>query len=73
MSGNIAGDGNLILKLYFKQQFTVRYTDGVENETIFEDKVTSGLNYNDDTPKFGNDPVRIGYEFMKWTPEVEEK
>ena len=73
LSGNIAGDGNLILKLYFKQQFTVRYTDGVENETIFEDKVTSGLNYNDDTPKFGNDPVRIGYEFMKWTPEVEEK
>ena len=73
LSGNIAGNGNLILKLYFKQQFTVRYTDGVENETIFEDKVTSGLNYNDDTPKFGNDPVRIGYEFMKWTPEVEEK
>ena len=73
LSGNIAGDGNLILKLYFKQQFTVRYTDGVENETIFEDKVTSGLNYNDDTPKFGNDPVRSGYEFMKWTPEVEEK
>ena len=73
LSGNIAGDGSLILKLYFKQQFTVRYTDGVENETIFEDKVTSGLNYNDDTPKFGNDPVRIGYEFMKWTPEVEEK
>ena len=73
LSGNIAGDGNLILKLYFKQQFTVRYTDGVEDETIFEDKVTSGLNYNDDTPKFGNDPVRIGYEFMKWTPEVEEK
>ena len=73
LSGNIAGDGNLILKLYFKQQFTVRYTDGVENETIFEDKVISGLNYNDDTPKFGNDPVRIGYEFMKWTPEVEEK
>ena len=73
LSGNIAGDGNLILKLYFKQQFTVRYTDGVEDETIFEDKVTSGLNYNDDTPKFGNDPVRIGYEFMKWTPKVEEK
>ena len=73
LSGNIAGDGNLILKLYFKQQFTVRYTDGVEDETIFEDKVTSGLNYNDDTPKFGNDPVRIGYEFMKWTPKVKEK
>lgn len=73
LSGNIAGDGSLILKLYFKQQFTVTYTDGVENENVFEDNVTSGLEYNDNTPEFGNDPVRTGYEFIGWVPEVKEK
>jgi len=48
---------------------TIIYTDGVEGETIFEDKqfnVTHGYS----TPSFGESPVRQGYTFLGWNPDV---
>ena len=30
LNGNIAGDGSLVLKVYFKQQFTVKYQPGTK-------------------------------------------
>ena len=50
--------------------YTVTYTDGVENETVFGDQVYSGLSAGVSTPSFDGTPRRDGYEFSGWTPEV---
>ena len=50
--------------------YTVTYTDGVENETVFGDQVYSGLSAGVSTPSFDGTPSRDGYEFSGWTPEV---
>lgn len=71
LQGTVAADGSLTLKVYFKQQFTVTYTDGVEGEEVFADQVTSGIGYGDQTPAFeGGTPSRAGYTFAGWAPEV---
>ena len=50
--------------------YVVTYTDGVEDEVIFEDWVTTGLKYGDATPVLSKDPFRSGYTFAGWEPEV---
>lgn len=51
--------------------YTITYQDGADG-TIFEDVVYS-VKENDPTPVFGeNDPVRDGYTFDGWNPEVQE-
>ena len=50
------------------ETFTV--TDGVEDEVIFEDWVTTGLKSGDATPVLGKGPTRTGYTFAGWEPEV---
>ena len=50
--------------------YTVTYTDGVKNETVFGDQVHSGLTAGVSTPAFNGTPSRDGYEFSGWTPEV---
>ena len=52
--------------------FTVTYTDGVEDEVIFEDWVTTGLKSGDATPVLGKGLTRRGYTFAGWEPEVAE-
>ena len=50
---------------------TVLYTDGVDDEVVFEDQyysVTPGTQ----TPAFVGTPEREGYTFMGWSPAVEE-
>jgi len=50
--------------------YTVKYTDGVEGDTIFNDETHSNLTVGDTTPKFnhGTDPTRDGYDFNGWDP-----
>ena len=43
LSGTIAGDGSLVLKVYFKQQFTVIYNPG--SHGTFTVQTTGSLNY----------------------------
>ena len=50
--------------------YTVTYTDGVENEEVFEDQVTSDLTYGTATPAFNGTPTRAGYRFTGWNPAV---
>ena len=51
--------------------YTVRYTDGVEDEVIFADQVNAGLSFGAATPAFrGEEPTREGYTFGGWEPEV---
>ena len=72
LEGTIAGDGSTVLKVYFKQQFTVTYTDGVDGQEIFADQKTGSLDYGAETPAFSGTPERDGYEFGGWTPAVDE-
>ena len=51
-------------------RYTVRYTDGVEDEEVFADRVFSGLAAGTATPDFGLEPEREGYTFLGWEPEV---
>lgn len=50
---------------------TVTYTDGVENEEIFADKVCV-VEQDSATPAFDGNPTRSGYTFMSWAPAVTE-
>lgn len=53
------------------KEFTVTYTDGVENEEVFADQVYT-VKENDPTPAFEGEPTREGYVFLGWEPEVAE-
>ena len=58
-----------------EKRYTVTYTDGVENEVVFKDEVTTGLFVGDLTPEFkqGGEtgiPTRTGYVFMGWNPKA---
>ena len=55
-----------------KSRYTVTYTDGVEGEVIFKDKVFPDLVVGTQTPEFGGTPTRAGYTFTGWSPAVEE-
>lgn len=52
--------------------YTVTYTDGVDDEVIFEDQVTTDLSDGDATPAFNGTPDRDGYTFKGWNPAVAE-
>ena len=50
--------------------YTVTYTDGVDGEEIFDDVVYHNLKAGDSTPTFNGTPIRKGYTFAGWNPEV---
>jgi hypothetical protein len=66
-SGTIAGDGSLVLKVYFKQQFTVTYQPGEHGQ--FAETTTDKLDYGMDTP-LAPDTTQCdaGYTFAGWNP-----
>lgn len=53
------------------ETFTVIYTDGVNRAEIFENLIFEDLLYGAATPEFDGVPVREGYRFNGWSPEVE--
>lgn len=56
--------------------YQITYTDGVKNRVIFEDLKWTVIGDNQPTPPYQDengaygDPVREGYLFTGWTPEV---
>ena len=54
------------------EEYTVTYTDGVENEEVFADQVYSDLRKDSATPAFDGTPTRTGYAFAGWEPKVAE-
>lgn len=52
-------------------EYTVTYTDGVEDEEVFADQ-TYTVKEGDATPAFNGTPEREGYVFLGWGPEVAE-
>ncbi len=62
LSGTVAGNGSLVLKAYFKQQFTVTYAPGTQGNFVIQK--AEGLDYNANTPIFNGTPTgKPGYEF----------
>lgn len=51
--------------------FTVRYTDGVEDEVVFEDQTFEALK-GSSTPGFNGTPAREGFVFKGWSPAAAE-
>ena len=51
------------------EKYTVTYTDGVDDEEIFEDQ-TYTVKSGEATPDFDGTPARDGYLFAGWSPEV---
>ena len=51
------------------EKYTVTYTDGVDDEEIFEDQ-TYTVASGEATPDFDGTPTRDGYLFTGWEPEV---
>ncbi|MBR3966397.1 MAG: InlB B-repeat-containing protein [Clostridia bacterium] len=50
-------------------KYTVKYTDGVVNEEIFADVVYTVAS-GSKTPQFEYIPIRSGYTFIGWNPQV---
>ncbi len=70
-SGTVAGDNTLVLKVYFKEQFTVVYKPGTRGN--FEEQTTTGLFYGDATPDAPNTPsTGSRYLFNGWSPAPAE-
>ena len=68
-SGIVKGDNSLVLKLYFKQQFTVTYQPG--DHAFFTEQVIGGISYGDKTPEFTGEMNITGrYVFDGWKPSV---
>lgn len=65
------GTADYALKAAHGLMCTVTYTDGVENEEIFADKVCV-VEQDSATPAFDGNPTRSGYTFMGWSPAVTE-
>jgi len=51
--------------------YTVSYTDGVDDEVVFDDQ-TYSVEEGSETPEFEGTPSREGYIFIGWNPEVAE-
>ena len=69
----IAADGSTVVDIYYdRNTYSVTYTDGVNNETIFEDEVHQSVKYGASVPAYNNgtDPSRENYTFAVWEPSV---
>lgn len=69
VTDTVTGDVVYVAQWQAIDLFTVRYTDGVENEEIFKDQITT-VYRNDPSPIFeGPKPTRNGYTFVGWSPD----
>ena len=68
--GVISGDGKLVLKVYFKQKFTVIY-EPCDHGT-FATETNPNLNYGVDTPEAPEPTGESGYVFAGWSPVIED-
>ena len=71
----IAADGSTVVDIYYdRNTYTVTYTDGVNDETIFADEVHQSVKYGAPVPAYNNGtkPSRENYTFAGWDPAVPE-
>ena len=71
LSGTIAGDNSLVLKVYYKQVFKVTYAPGAHGS--FKSQ-TYTVSYGNQTPGFSGDKTANGnYRFTGWDKTIESK
>lgn len=71
LSGTIAGDNSLVLKVYYKQVFKVTYAPG--DHGSFKSQ-TYAVSYGNQTPGFSGDKTANGnYRFTGWDKTIESK
>ena len=71
VSGDDADEnGKIVYTAKWKKRYSIIYKDGCDGEA-FGDKKMSGAE-GEETPPFGEDPVRNGYKFMGWSPAVQK-
>ena len=71
LSGTIAGDNSLVLKVYYKQVFKVTYAPG--DHGSFKSQ-TYTVSYGDQTPEFSGDKTVNGnYRFTGWDKTIESR
>ena len=71
LSGTIAGDNSLVLKVYYKQVFKVTYAPG--DHGSFKSQ-TYTVSYGDQTPEFSGDKTANGnYRFTGWDKTIESR
>ena len=68
LSGTITGNNSLVLKLYFKEQFSVTYKPGTKGS--FAETTISNLDYNANTPAPPEGTCVEGYDFNGWNPPI---
>ncbi|MDR1775605.1 MAG: InlB B-repeat-containing protein [Actinomycetes bacterium] len=74
LSGVIAGDGSLHLRVYFKLQFTVSYLPGTQGTWMAASETYSGLDWGSASPTATVDPTTAhepGYYFSGWNQAVD--
>lgn len=72
-TGTFTSNVKTLTFIYTKlTNYTVTYTDGVDNEIIFADQ-TFTTTEGSDTPSFSGTPSRQGYTFTGWDPPIEDK
>ncbi|MDD3253972.1 MAG: doubled motif LPXTG anchor domain-containing protein, partial [Lachnospiraceae bacterium] len=72
LTGTVTGDNGLVLKVYFKQQFTVTYRPG--NRGSFAEQNYNGLDYGTNTPAFSGETTANGsYRFDGWDITIADK
>lgn len=71
----IAADGSTVVDIYYdRNTYTVTYTDGVNDETIFADEVHQSVKYGAPVPAYNNgtNPTRKNYTYAGWDSAVPE-
>ena len=69
LSANINGDESTVLKVYFKQQFTVTYLPGTKG--TFEKEINKNIDYGSKTPAYGGEITGApGYTWSGWNPNI---
>lgn len=68
LSGKVAGDGTLVLSVYYKRQFTVIYAVGDHAGEGFVSVTTTNLDYGAATPAAPNVIAADGWQFYAWNP-----
>ena len=72
LEATCAGDGSTVLKVYYKQQFTVTYQPGAHAADGSEAQSTGSLDWGADTPAAPSYAAADGYSFQSWSPAVAE-
>ncbi|WP_101721176.1 MBG domain-containing protein [Eggerthella timonensis] len=68
--GTVAGDGSLVLKVYFKQQFVVSFLPG--DQGTFAAVEHDALEWGASTPAAPEPTGEPGYIFSGWSPEYKQ-